>query len=44
MWQNIVAIYMHTCMQRHSIPSGGSEGGDGVGATGALELALPVGS
>lgn len=29
-------IYMYTCMQRHGIPSGGPDGGDGVGAMGAL--------
>ena len=35
---------MYTCVQWRSIPSGGPDGGDSVGAMGALELALPVGS
>ena len=35
---------IYTCMQQHSIPSDGPDRGDGEGATGAVELALPVGS
>ena len=35
---------IYTCIQRRSIPSDGPDGGDGVDATGAVELVLPVGS
>ena len=35
---------IYTCIQRHSIPSDGLDRGDGVDATGAVELTLPIGS